>query len=183
MIFGFAPGLVLRMITLLYWQDDPRRAELRAELYAFPYWERPIWVAQQIETAPFEGLGDRLLWAAEGRIIHRWHLDSGVELNRQHPETFEIPSTEDRNEVTTGDLVKLVFNTRGGPGERMWVKVTHDDRGHLRGKLDCVPVMFPRLEVDSEIKFTRDNIIDIWWLEDLVEEPHICHAEDAVETN
>lgn len=38
-IYGFAPGALLRLICLAYRRDDPRRYELRAELYAVP---RPV---------------------------------------------------------------------------------------------------------------------------------------------
>ena len=55
LVFGFAPGAVLRLIVLVYPRDDPRRQELRAEVYAVPLIERPFWVAQQLEVALFEG--------------------------------------------------------------------------------------------------------------------------------
>jgi hypothetical protein len=58
-IFGFAPGFCLRLIVLAYPHGDPRRAELIAELYAVPRIQRPLWVAEQLEVALFEGLGHR----------------------------------------------------------------------------------------------------------------------------
>ncbi|MGH3719603.1 MAG: hypothetical protein ACRDRI_12355 [Pseudonocardiaceae bacterium] len=58
-MFGTAPGLCLRLIVLAYPRSDPRRAELIAELYAVPRWERPFWAAEQLEVALFEGLGQR----------------------------------------------------------------------------------------------------------------------------
>ena len=57
--FGLAPGLTLRSIVLLYPPGDARRKELIAELYAVPRIERPVWVAQQLETALFEGIASR----------------------------------------------------------------------------------------------------------------------------
>ena len=59
-IFGFAPGAALRLIVLAFRKGDPRRAELRGELPAVPRWERPFWVAQQLECALFEGVGPRI---------------------------------------------------------------------------------------------------------------------------
>jgi hypothetical protein len=59
LVFGFAPGVVLRLILLLYRKDHPRRRELLGELYAVPMIERPFWVAQQLEVAFFEGLPSR----------------------------------------------------------------------------------------------------------------------------
>ena len=59
-VFGFAPGFCLRLIVLAYPRSDPRRGELIAELYAVPSIQRPLWVAQQLEVALFEGLGHRV---------------------------------------------------------------------------------------------------------------------------
>lgn len=61
LVFGFAPGLLLRLIVLAFSKDDPRRAELRGELYNVPRFERPFWVAEQMEIALFEGLRGRLV--------------------------------------------------------------------------------------------------------------------------
>jgi len=58
-VFGFLPGFCLRLIVLAYPRDDPRRAELIAELYAVPRIQRPLWVAEQLEVALFEGLAHR----------------------------------------------------------------------------------------------------------------------------
>jgi diguanylate cyclase (GGDEF)-like protein len=69
-VFGFAPGFCLRLIVLAYPRSDPRREELIAELYAVPRIQRPLWVAQQLEVALFEGLGQRVS-AAIRRLIGR----------------------------------------------------------------------------------------------------------------
>jgi len=61
LVFGFASGFCLRLIVLAYPSDDPRRKELIAELYAMPRIQRPLWVAEQIEVALFEGIAHRLL--------------------------------------------------------------------------------------------------------------------------
>ena len=59
LVFGFAPGAVLRLIVLAFPRDDPRRRELLSELYAVPRIERPFWVFEQLELALFEGLRRR----------------------------------------------------------------------------------------------------------------------------
>lgn len=61
-VFGFAPGFCLRLIVLVYPRSDPRRVELIAELYRVPRIERPLWVAEQMEVALFEGVSQR--WRA-----------------------------------------------------------------------------------------------------------------------
>ena len=59
-VFGLAPGLLLRLIVLAFSKDDPRREELRAGLDGVPRLERPFWVLEQIEVAIAEGLGARM---------------------------------------------------------------------------------------------------------------------------
>ena len=61
-IFGLAPGVVLRLVVRAYPRGHSRREELVAELYAIDMAMRPFWVAQQFETALFEGLPTR--WQA-----------------------------------------------------------------------------------------------------------------------
>lgn len=158
--FGFAPGLVLRLIVLAFHPEDPRRYELRAELYAVPRWERPLWVTEQIEIAISEGLWGRLVWAATGRIIYRWRLRNGVKLHEQYPETFWIPNEQVKNDIRPGDRVKLSFGLRGG-GERMWVEVNEVRGPKLVGTLWNHPAFIPRLYAGDTIKFKRDHIIDV----------------------
>ena len=68
-VFGFAPGLLLRIIVLAFERSDPRRRELIAELYNVPRFHQPLWVAQQLEVALSEGLVPRLV-----KIVKRWNL-------------------------------------------------------------------------------------------------------------
>jgi hypothetical protein len=70
-VFGFAPGFCLRLIVLAYPSDDPRRRELIAELYAVPRSKQPLWVAQQLEVALFEGLANRVSAAIRRRTARR----------------------------------------------------------------------------------------------------------------
>lgn len=113
-VYGFAPGFLLRLIVLAYEHDDPRREELVAELYAVPRLKRPFWVAEQLETALFDGLGPRIKWTLTGRLILRWHLKSGVKMNRKHPDTFWVPSDEEKAAVQPGTIVKLMFQQSDG---------------------------------------------------------------------
>lgn len=189
LVFGFAPGAVLRLIVLAYRRDDPRRHELLGELYHVPRVERPFWVAEQLELALAEGLGQRLAWAATGRIIHRWHLSSGVKRNREHPRTFQIPDEQERLAVVPGMDVKLMFEMKDG-GERMWVTVTEVKKRYLVGTLSNLPVVVPRLLPGDKIKFKREHIIDIWYEEDEddrdvepFEPTHGCRHKSGVQTD
>ena len=60
LILGSAPGAVLRLVVRMYPAQDARRRELMAELHSVPAHQRPLWVAEQLETAMFEGLSERL---------------------------------------------------------------------------------------------------------------------------
>lgn len=161
LVFGFAPRALLRLIVLAFEPDDPRRYELLAELHAVPRMDRPFWVLEQLEVALFEGIWGRMMWAATGRIIHRWHLDSGVQRNRDHPDSFEIPSDEAKQLVMPGVTVKLMFEMKAGWGERMWVDVVAVKRRHLIGELRNQPAMIPRLHPGDMIRFQLDDVIDI----------------------
>ncbi len=165
-VFGFAPGALLRIIVLAFPSDDPRREELLAELRVVPRLERPFWVLEQLEVAIFEGVWGRFTWAATGRIIWRWHLDSGVELNRGNPSTFWIPSEMERKAIRSGDQVKLVFVIKEGLngqrwGERMWVEVQKVGRRRIVGTLRNTPAFIPRMEPGQRIRFNSDNVIDL----------------------
>ncbi len=160
-VYGFAPGFLLRLIVLVYERDDPRREEMVAELYVIPRLKRPFWVAEQLETALFDGLGPRIRWVLTGRVILRWRLGSGVKQNRLHPTTFWIPSEDEKATVQPGSVVKLMFKQSDGWGERMWVVVEKVGRYRLVGRLDNQPLDFPRLYLGRAIKFRREHIIDI----------------------
>jgi Uncharacterized protein conserved in bacteria (DUF2314) len=171
LVFGFAPGALLRLIVLAFPRDDPRRRELLAELHAVPRLERPFWVVEQLEVALFEGIRERLVWAATGRIIDRWHLGSGVQRHRESPETFQIPDQEAKQAIEPGVVVKLMFEMSDGWGERMWVEVVAVKRRHLVGALRNHPVGIPRLDWGDRVRFNRDHIIDIDWEDDCLCEP------------
>ncbi len=163
LVFGFAPRAILRVIVLAFPSDEPRRRELLAELHAVPRLERPFWVVEQLEVALVEGLGGRLVWAATGRVIYRWHLGSGVESNRAYPESFEIPDEEDKQALEPGDAVKLMFRMRDEWCERMWVDVVTVKKRRLVGRLRNDPAAIPRLYFGDTVKFRREHIIDILW--------------------
>ena len=110
-----------------------------------------------------EGLWERVTWAATGRVIHRWHLGSGVERNLEYPETFEIPSAEDTLAIEPGAVVKLMFEMKDGWCERMWVTVSSVSKRHLMGTLVNQPIGIPRLSNGDVIKFTHGHVIDIDW--------------------
>ena len=162
-VFGFAPKFVLRLIVLAFHPDDPRRHELLGEIHAVPRLERPLWVFEQLEVALVEGLGERLLWAATGRIIWRWRLDDAVQRNGRYPASFHIPNAHAISAVRPGWTVKLLFKLpRDGFEERMWVEVAKVKRRGFVGHLSNTPVGIPRLEPGRRIRFRAHHIADVW---------------------
>jgi hypothetical protein len=78
LVFGFAPGALLRLVVRAFRRGDPRRSEMLAELHRVPRLERPLWVVEQTEVALFEGilervkaLGKRRRGGQETSLIHR----------------------------------------------------------------------------------------------------------------
>ncbi len=161
-VFSVVPGLAVRVLSLAYHRDDPRRAEMRAELHAVPRVERPFWAAEQLESVVFEALPQRVESALTGRLIYRWKLASGVECNRRWPDSFEIPSDAAKADVIPGDYVKLIFETNDW-GERMWVEVAEVDGDRYVGRLSNLPAGIPRLYPEDRIRFKSEHIIDIDW--------------------
>jgi uncharacterized protein YegJ (DUF2314 family) len=94
----------------------------------------------------------------------QYTLDDGEALQREFPETFEIPTLKNRECQQVGDLVKLIFRITINDEvfvERMWVIITHKNEGDLIGKLDNQPFCTKELKAGDEIKFTLKNIINI----------------------
>jgi Uncharacterized protein conserved in bacteria (DUF2314) len=166
LVFGFAPGAVLRLIVLAFRRDDPRRREMLAELYRVPRLERPYWVFEQLEVALFEGIWERLLWAGAGRIYDRWHLNPGLTYDEQHSAGYPISDEEFEEAIERGMLVKLSFSTSdvwGRPNwgaEAMWVHVVAAKRRHFVGVLGNQPITIPRLDIGDTVKFKGRHIID-----------------------
>ncbi len=74
----------------------------------------------------------------------------------KHPTTFHIPSREERENVSVGMFVKLVFNE----SERMWVIVTKIEKNHFIGTLDNDPTVVD-LKCGDEIEFKSKHIIGV----------------------
>lgn len=99
-----------------------------------------------------------------------YELLSGVVSNELYTKTFYLPSQRARQDVTRGDLVKLVFNLwdkneKELNGERMWVQITGHRNAYLVGKLRNQPLTMDRngwpLKWGDTILFLPEHIIDI----------------------
>jgi hypothetical protein len=106
-----------------------------------------------------------------------WELRSGVASAEASPNTFQIPSAEDRSNIGVGDIVKLHFSVAAEDeedpegqiilNERMWVIVKGASGPYLWGVLDNVPSWNDDecdsdfdLKLGSEIVFLPEHILD-----------------------
>lgn len=178
LIWGLLPGLILDVILRAYQRDDPRRRELQAELYVVPRWERPFWVFQQLEVVLREEGYPFVSWWFSRLVWHRAHLESGVERNRQYPESFQIPLAEEKDELVVGDVAKLMWRVRGLPGERMWVEVTSREGDRFTGRLINDPV-FVYASHGEEIRFGGDHIIDYRPRDETFSDEDPDHSDEA----
>jgi CRP-like cAMP-binding protein len=112
LVFGFAPGALLRLIVLAFRRDDPRRRELLAELHAVPHHLRPLWVVEQLEVALFEGVGERVT-----RLIRRTTREVsdlaflGLE-KRVLKKLLELDTTPEGIRITQAELASMVGGSR-----------------------------------------------------------------------
>lgn len=110
--------------------------------------------------------------------MNRYTLTDGVAANQLHPNTFFIPTDDDKNGIVPGDFVKAAFtpNDAGHP-ERMWVKVTAIHNGAILGTLANTPFTEELDEVlsfDDMIELSVDNVLNIMHADD----PRINGDED-----
>lgn len=90
----------------------------------------------------------------------KYSLVDGVERNTNHPDTFWIPSEEEKNSLKVKDLAKLGFLSKKDGGERMWVEITERNGDSFKGVLRNNPVLL-KLNYDDEVVFESKNIIDV----------------------
>ena len=89
-------------------------------------------------------------------------LWDGEERNREHPDTFEIPTRLERETLKPGDWAKLGFDF--GPNEiveRMWVMVkSTDGMGGYMGRLDNEPLT-DAIRCGATVVFGPEHVLSI----------------------
>lgn len=97
-------------------------------------------------------------------ITVNYILIDGEERNREAPETFRIPTLDERKKLRVGDWAKCMFHdpSLSPPNlERMWVKVTElKDDGSYVGVLDNDPVLM-KIDCGDRIEFEPKHVINI----------------------
>lgn len=93
------------------------------------------------------------------------HLENVEDTAKQHPDSFFIPSRQERRSQKIGDLVRLHFHLmnpkKGEPrAERMWVSITQEMGlfWGYKGKLQSDPVYIDDINFGDCISFTYLNI-------------------------
>jgi uncharacterized protein YegJ (DUF2314 family) len=84
------------------------------------------------------------IFRRKSKPTDEFRLGNGELQNQRNPRTFFIPTRAEREAVTAGDLVKLLFEivdpTDDMPSaERMWVQVVEAKSGRYVGVLDNEP--------------------------------------------
>jgi len=91
-----------------------------------------------------------------------FELADCVQRNKEHPETFHIPSVDEKSLLGKGDYVKLCFETKSGGSERMWVEITEIEGNSFKGVLDNNPVVVNELTCGDELQFELKHIASIY---------------------
>lgn len=95
--------------------------------------------------------------------MKRFSLIDGVAMNKAHPDTFEIPTTDEIAALKDGDHVKLGFKMKRKDcpsAERMWVKIVARKGGDYCGTIANSPV-FVNAEFGDLLLFERKHILSI----------------------
>ena len=103
-----------------------------------------------------------------------WELRSAERSHAEHPEKFEIPPLQARQNLERGQAAKLIFDIEGvdedgsvvAQGERMWVIVSERVGDHYVGILDVQPqAIEPADDVylcfGAEVPFRAEHVTDI----------------------
>ena len=94
----------------------------------------------------------------------KYTLDSGVDAQAESPETFRIPSANDRASLGRGDFAKLIFRFSDSNREfveRMWVRVETVGPDGYVGILDNNPCGTGEIRAGGRVKFNSNHVIQI----------------------
>ena len=93
------------------------------------------------------------------------HLEDVEKIAKEHPQTFFLPSKEERKSQRIGDSVRLHFRLKDpGPdepqAERMWVTVTQEKSflKPYKGVLQNAPLFIEDLKKGTEVAFEPHHI-------------------------
>ena len=79
------------------------------------------------------------------------------EQNKKHPDTFEVPTKETLDSLTSDVWVKICENK-----ERFWVQVKEVDGDKITGRVDNDLVFEHDFKCDDEIQFEKRHILSTY---------------------
>ena len=82
-------------------------------------------------------------------------LVNAQEQHIRNPDTFEVPTYNELNNIKLGDFVKVCINS-----ERFWLKVIHITGNIIIGEVNN-NLYFSDLIIGDQIYIIRDNIFEI----------------------
>lgn len=81
----------------------------------------------------------------------------GVELNKENPESFLIPSDKEKNKMEDGFHIKVGHNS-----ERFWAEVTSiEESGRIHARVDNDLVNKHPFKCDDKITVERRHLLDV----------------------
>ncbi|MBX4872077.1 toll/interleukin-1 receptor domain-containing protein [Rhizobium bangladeshense] len=128
--------------------------------------------------------------------VDGWELSNGEERSANHPDTFQIPSAEDRSSVPIGHFIKVAFDAtvpdeeaeQGWDtlSERMWIKVIGFDGPYIIGtwaNQSLAADVVPQLAYGRPVAVLPEHVIDIRSFEEMEELAESLAKERAAEGN
>lgn len=97
-------------------------------------------------------------------LLCRYSIDDGEAMHRSAPETYCIPSAQERAAVQPGDYVRLTFRLNVESfsiAERMWVQITQREGDSYIGRLANTPKDIRALQFGDLVRFKARNVIKI----------------------
>lgn len=140
---------------------------------AFNFYARidgTLWTQGVVDSA--QAAAKHIKQAFPGALIYP-RLVNGEAMHRQHPDTFHIPSREDRSRLRLDDYAKLSVS-----GERFWVKVIDIDENEIDLSDETAVLYLGKVEQSDmigaghgirhgmPIMFSPEHVLDIEWRED-----------------
>ena len=89
---------------------------------------------------------------------------NAVEMHKQHPDTFEVPSNKELSALKKGDFVKVCLQDDNRNGERFWCEVIYVDKAKkkITAAVNNELVFYPEIELGLEVKFDFNNVYAIY---------------------
>lgn len=103
----------------------------------------------------------------KGNRTIEYCLENIKDRNQKDPRHFLKPTEEEIDELTVGDLVRLMFLldkplNNGCRAERMWVTIKEINPNHYVGILENQPYYITEITAGDEVRFMRYNIATLF---------------------